>query len=454
MTSRLAALAVATCFHWATQPAIADPAVASTYRHFATVEEGERVVAMTPIRDNAPPLWARDVSRKTVSWSAGSEAGKPCFDPPIPFVLPPEDPAEPFHKHNHQPSITWLPNGDLLAIWYSTVSEAGTELTVLASRLRHGRKTWDPSSEFFKAPNHNMHGSSIFYDGNRTLYHFNGMGPEGGKGWTHLALLMRYSEDWGVTWTPPMAIGPAFKGRQQVISGTIATRRGVLIQPCDAGTGGKGGTALHLSADSGKTWLEPGADKPAVQFTMDGIGEGTIAGIHAGVVELEDGRLMALGRGDNIEGRMPISLSSDLGSTWVYRASPFAPIGMGQRLVLRRLQEGPILLVSFTSGDRKNPEGNGMPFVGPDGKEFIGHGMFAALSFDEGKTWPLRKLLTPGTGKYHGGAWTGAFNATPVRAEHAGYLAATQSPDGMIHLISSRLYYRFNLAWLRLKTPQ
>ena len=36
-----------------------------------------------------------------------------------------------------------------------------------------------------------------------------------------------------------------------------------------------------------------------------------------------------------------------------------------------------------------------------------------------------------------------------THAETAGYLAATQTPDGIIHLISSRLHYRFNLAWLR-----
>ncbi|MBM3493037.1 MAG: hypothetical protein FJX72_01750 [Armatimonadetes bacterium] len=30
-----------------------------------------------------------------------------------------------------------------------------------------------------------------------------------------------------------------------------------------------------------------------------------------------------------------------------------------------------------------------------------------------------------------------------------GYLAATQTPDGVIHLISSRLHYRFNLGWLK-----
>ena len=85
-----------------------------------------------------------------------------------------------------------------------------------------------------------------------------------------------------------------------------------------------------------------------------GSSAGTIAGIHAGVVQLSDGRFMAFGRGDGIvdkDGleRMPMSLSEDNGRTWTYSASEFPPIDGGQRLVLMRLQEGPVLLVSFTN---------------------------------------------------------------------------------------------------------
>ena len=168
-----------------------DSASASTYRRFQVEETDGRVVAMTPIPDAKSPLWARDVVQAAADWSGGPGAEEPYFAGPIPFVLPPEDAGEPFHSHNHQPSITWLNNGDLLAIWYSTVEETGTELTVLASRFRAGSKAWDPSSEFFKVPNRNMHGCSLFHDGKGTVYHFNGMAPDGGRGWARLALLLR-----------------------------------------------------------------------------------------------------------------------------------------------------------------------------------------------------------------------------------------------------------------------
>lgn len=412
-----------------------DAAKPSTYRRFMVEEKDGQVVATKPLPDSAPPRWSRDVSQQKDLWSSGPDAQKPYFEGPIPFVISPEDSGEPFHRHNHQPAITSLPNGDLMAIWYSTGEETGTELTVLASRLRKGSKAWDPSSEFFKVERRNMHGSAIFHDGQGTIFHVNGMGPEGGEGWSRLTLLLRTSNDNCVTWTParPISSGVNYQKRHQVIAGTSMTKDGALIQVCDATPGGEGPSAIHVSRDRGKSWSDPGGD---------------VRGIHAGVTELKDGRLLALGRGQAIDGKMPASISEDGGKSWTYQATPFPPIGSGQRLVLLRLREGPIMTITFTSGDRRKPLAGNMTFQGKNGQEFTGHGMFAAISTDEGATWSVRKLLTPGAGEFDGGGHTRAFTASPTRAEHAGYLAATQSPDGVIHLISSRLHYRFNLAWL------
>ena len=410
----------------------------SSYRRFEVVDEDDQVSKIDPVAADPQPRWAADASQQPHDWQP-LDPDRAHFAGPIPFVLPPEEASgEPFYNHNHQPDITWLPNGDLLAIWYSTERESGTELTVLASRLRAGRDQWDPSAEFFKAEERNMHGNSVFYDDETgILHHINGMGRKGATGWANLALLHRYSRDNGVTWSVarPISSGANYQLRHQVIAGMVRTSDGSLIQPCDATPGGQGPTAIHVSRDGGRTWSDPGGD---------------IRGIHAGVEELENGRLLAFGRGQAIEDRMPMSISQDMGQTWEYLASPFPVIGSGQRLVLRRLQEGPLLFVSFT-GQRNDT--TGIPFADQAGNEFEGIGMFAALSYDEGETWPVRKLLTPGEGRYDGGAHHRWFVATPTRAEHGGYLAATQSPDGVVHLISSRLHYQFNLKWLETPSP-
>jgi formylglycine-generating enzyme len=69
-------------------------------------------------------------------------------------------------------------------------------------------------------------------------------------------------------------------------------------------------------------------------------------------------------------------------------------------------------------------------------------GMFAALSFDEGKTWPVRRLVTDDQPAHalNRGAWTRSFQIDPNHAEPRGSLAMTQSGDGVIYIVSSALH--------------
>ena len=393
-----------------------------------------------------PPLWAQNVQQDKYDWPALTEPDKPFFKEPISFVnIPPDSNGPLFSHHNHCPDIMALPNGDLFATWYTCNEEQGRELAVAAARFRRNAEAWDAPALFFKVPDRNMHATSVFWDRNSDrLYHFQGNSIS--YGWGSLALFLRTSNDNGATWSAPHWMNREHGLRNMPIAGVIKTATGVLVVPCDAVTGGNGGSTIHVSSDNGETWTESGAGTPPPDFVDGGTG-GTIAGIHAGVVELSDGRLMALGRGDSINDHMPKSISTDMGKTWTYSASPFPPISGGQRLVLIRLSEGPILFVSFTD-PRTLRKKKGLKFTDADGNEFTGTGMYAALSYDDGETWPVRKLLTPGEGAYDGGGHTKQFTATITSAEHGGYLAATQSPDNVIHLISSKLHYRFNLAWL------
>ena len=418
-------------------------------------QTGFRIVEseFTPVATVAPalpPTNQQEVNQTDYTWTVVKE---PVFKAPVPYVLQPESGSgNPFFSHNHQPAITWCDNGDLLAIWFSADEENGRGMVVLASRLRAGMEKWDRSSLFFKVPDRNMTGSALLNDRQGTLYHLNGVEASGD--WQNLMMVMRTSRDNGQTWSAPHIIAPEHTKRHQVIAGTIRTREGWLIQPCDAGPGSHDGAAIHISKDGGKTWQDPWNGKPLPEFKEGNTGS-TIAGIHAGVVQLKDGSLMALARGNSIlnkEGklRMPMSISKDMGKTWTYYASEFPPIDGGQRLVFMRLNEGPLLLISFTDHPLRTPEAErGMIFPDREGNNYRGYGLYAAVSYDEGKTWPVKRLLTDGTTRFlDGGAWTKHFLMDTTHAEPRGYMAATQSPDNLIHLVSSRLYYCFNLAWI------
>lgn len=403
----------------------------------------------TSPRSRRKPLWSTNVESVAHKWSEESE--EPVFEGPLRYVNKPSRPENvPFYSHNHCPDISWCDNGDLLAIWFSCEEERGREMTILASRLRKGNDSWDPPAQFFNAPDRNMTGSALFNNGEGKLFHFNGLEVSGC--WKNLALVMRTSTDDGASWSHPRLINPNHQTRNQVIAGTIKTKKGYLIQPCDAGAaGGKDAiSSIHISRDGGINWTDPGVHESPLNLDRGSKGK-SIAGIHAGIEQLSNGDLMAFGRGNNIEGKMPISYSEDMGKTWTYHSSQFPPISSGQRIVFTRLREGPLLLISFTDpSDDLDGDRTGMSLLDATGKERTCYGMFAALSFDEGRHWPIKKLITAGgpSQRLDGGAWTGEFTMNANQSEPMGYLAATQTPDGMIHLISSALYYKFNLAWL------
>ncbi len=218
------------------------------------------------------------------------------------------------------------------------------------------------------------------------------------------------------------------------VESVFRTREGGIVLVSDANPG----STVILSWDNGQTWADAG---------------GRIAGIHAGVVQLRDGQLMALGRGDNIDGMMPKSISIDMGETWIYSGSPFQAVRGMQRPVLLRLKEGPLLFVSFC-GARAQPNRQDMMITDASGKQRPVSGIFAALSFDEGETWPTRRLISDdGPPREMETTDRMTFTMSAGSAETFGYLSACQTENRLIHLISSKNHYAFNLAWLKTPAP-
>src|SRR5699024_7925403 len=148
-----------------------------------------------------------------------------------------------------------------------------------------------------------------------TVYHFNGFSA-GAEIHHILAISMRKSTDNGATWTKPRLIGPEHNSRHQVIAGAFQSKDGTIIAKADANPGG---TALHISKDNEKTWQDQG---------------GTIKGIHGGVVELSDGRVLGSWRGEGIDQNSALSISEDMSKTCEYSAILFPPITSGHRPIL------------------------------------------------------------------------------------------------------------------------
>jgi hypothetical protein len=315
-------------------------------------------------------------------------------------------------------------------------------LSDVASRLRGGEGTWEPASVFWDGADVNDHGPKIWWDGAETIYFFS-------RGKTEN--IVRTSRDNGSTWSKATRMQPHAEFGNQA----LRTRDGRIFISLD-----HRGASLATSADDGLSWTFTDASQGSSDYRPGGRGL-RHAGIHAPLVELADGRIMASGRYNQPEeqarfdGKTPFSYTADGGKTWTYEASPFPAISSVQRQVLMRLREGPLLFCSFTDQARDWARRVGLPFKHREGGEFTGYGMFAAVSFDDGETWPVRRLITPGGKKRSLPTIDrGRFDLGETTAEHVGYLAACQTRDHRIHLITSKNHYVFNLAWLRELPPK
>jgi formylglycine-generating enzyme required for sulfatase activity len=426
---------------------------------------GFRVVQADPVAPSmvkaldVPPV---DLPPLPAPLNAAVDMARPFLAGPARYVnRVPGSEGPLFSTHNHDAAITVFPSGDVFILDYTCDTEFGHELAVAATRLPAGASAFTPPVLFWQCADANNHAPALFVDKLGTIFHFNGIRAMPGS-------IVRTSTDNGRSWNRARPLNDDIQPSES----NIQTADGRILETCDSRFDNAG--IVTMSADNGNTWTKLSDETTKSTFKTGGTGT-TIAGIHVGLIERRDGSLWALGRVDKRDAaaafdyKLPISISTDGGKTWTYSVSEFPGITSGQRLTLKRLKEGPLLLCTFTddfahrdatgkvTGAKTQAQMTGMPFPQPDGTTKTGYGLVAALSFDDGATWPVRRPVTPvapGEKPQQVQATDGgSISIDATHAEPTGYLASCQGPDGRIHLISSRNYYVFNLAWLTQGTP-
>ncbi len=285
----------------------------------------------------------------------------------------------------HNSALQVCSNGDLVAAYYNTPKEENDpDQTILTMRLRYGSEDWDmpePWPDFADAAD----AAPVFWNYRGTLWFFWGS-PRllGGPPFQ----FMRSAGN-GATWSPvefPKLEGEVGPFTPQPINSVVRGGDGTIYLPVD---GSGGSSVVFASHDDGKTWRDTG---------------GRTAGRHTTLVLGKDGSLIGFGgKNTNIDGFMPKAVSRDGGKTWSKSKTPFQPLGSGQRPSIVRLASGRLFFVADLFDKKK---------LGAKGA-----GAFVALSDDDGETWRTRHL--PGI--------------TTV-----GYTTATQGPNGVIHIVTSK----------------
>ncbi|MGV3502815.1 MAG: sialidase family protein [Adhaeribacter sp.] len=247
------------------------------------------------------------------------------------------------------------------------------------------------------------------------------------------------SDDEGKTWSTPVDITPTFAAFRpeydwKVIAPGpghgIQLKNGRLLVPVWLADSDKltphrshrpSAIATIYSDDGGRTWQRgaivannsPGFKNPSETMAL----------------QLEDGRVMLNIRNETDVRRRGVAYSPDGSSNWT-------PVAFDQAL-FEPIVMGSIIRVSGKGQDGKSR----VLFVNPDSRHLDKHprkNLTAKLSYDEGQTWPVQKVINPGV---------------------SGYSDLAVGPDGTIFCLYEThsgekganyklVLQRFNLAWL------
>ncbi len=397
-------------------------------RHHIGFRVVQAALPETDTDESDLPFFQKCIIQNQTEIMAGPDPEVPYFRKRFLLPIPPENTPEDelkyheiigFHpgilRHHHSPALEVCPNGDVIAIYYTSVSEVTPDVALIASRLRFGADEWDFPSLFLDFPDVNDHAPLLWRDGSE-IYLF----------WGANKLASGYPFQWivskdnGESWTETRfpvfetAVGPH---SAQPINSAFRDPDSTIYVSSD-GVGPE--SILWASHNNGKTWIDAG---------------GRTGGRHTTFVLLRDGRILGMGgKSSDIDGFMPQSISDDGGKTWAISKTPFPSLGSNQRPTIIRLNSGRL----FFAGDMQHRDGSQ-----PAG--ITRKGCYVALSEDEGATWMMRIL--PGA-QYH----ESEERAREMGGETLGYAVARQGPNGLIHLITSMnqqcLHFEMNEAWI------
>ena len=210
----------------------------------------------------------------------------------------------------------------------------------------------------------------------------------------------RRSDDDGATWSEPVDLTATFEAfRPEYDWRVLATgpghgiqlRSGRLLVPVwlSTGTGGHAHrpscVSVIYSDDHGGTW-QRGEIVVAHSESIANPSE-TVA------VQLRDGRVMLNIRSESRRNRRLMAYSADGATGWsppAFHEALFEPVCCAS--LLRLGEEGPLLFA--------NPDSRGSPRGPNDWGAWPRENLTVRLSEDEGQTWPVARVLEPGSAGY------------------------------------------------------
>jgi predicted neuraminidase/peroxiredoxin len=301
----------------------------------------------------------------------------------------------------HCSTITQLPRGDLLCLWYGGSYESADDQTLFLARRPKGSRNWQTPQAILRNADHPPGNGVIFVDGQKRVWivwcRMETPRPRPrGSGWENCTLMYRVSQDEGQTWTADREFLDDKSLRAVPRNPPARLSNGNLMLGVEAYKADQGGSAFLIGADGGRHW------------TLGGFVTG---GSQPALVARSDGSLFALLRE---KPRLTKTTSHDGGRTWS-KVVPSAILNPDAGISMTRLANGHLILVFNDSETKRTP-------------------LSVARSVDEGSTWESPMNLESNPGEYS-------------------YPCVIQTADGRIHVSYTFRRYaikhvEFNEDWI------
>lgn len=312
------------------------------------------------------------------------------------MISRPLHPPLPQQPSVHCATLSELSDGTLLAAWFGGTRELARDVVILGARLDSGAQDWSAAQVLVAVPGQAL-GQPVFLplaDGRLRLF-CNVVPPEGR--WTSAQPHFQDSADGGLSWGPLQALmdypGLMFRSVALHLPGRILLPAYDEREWC---------SRMLISEDGGENWR---LGEPIVSPSGN---------IHACLVVLDDGRVLAYLRTGGQGGFLWRTESRDAGERWTPPLPTSIP-NPNSGLDLIRLSSGDLLLAC-------NPVARGRTPL-------------ALLMATPNEDWGEPLNLEAGAGEYS-------------------YPTLLQTRDGTIHMVYTwrreRIQYaRFSETWLR-----
>lgn len=315
-------------------------------------------------------------------------------------------------KTAHAPCLLETANGDILAAWFCGSAEGSRDISIALARLPKGAASWTDTRIISDDPLRSEQNPSLFQTpGNQIWLVYTAQldRQEGKDNMQYTAQVRRrVSADNGESWSEYDVMLPEegtfcrqpiqiLSNGRYIFSNWICTDspNGLLGDP----------TVFAISDDKGKTW------KCVPMPNSNGR-------VHANVVELENGHLVAFMRSRAAD-YIYRSESPDYGNSWT-EPKPTALFNNNASISAIKLKSGRIA-IAYNPTQIENPQPNTIAWPG------LRCPIAVSLSEDGGNSFPLCRCFEPGEG------FAGSENR--VNNSQFEYPYLMQDSNGAIHLV-------------------